>query len=94
MRRACFNITRRCVSIRRWPLRRDDRSRVLIGAAGMWRSDWRRRNVGALIGECLYRLLALALEAIDGMRAGDSGSLQAVTTNTIHLGTLTLGMLL
>ncbi len=33
-----------------WPVRRDDSSRVLIGAAGRSRSDWRRRTVGALIG--------------------------------------------
>ncbi len=30
-------------SIRIWPLRRDDSSRVLIGAGGMWRSDWLER---------------------------------------------------
>ncbi len=38
------------VRVRLWPLRRDDSSHVLIGAAGSWRSDWRRRDVGALIG--------------------------------------------
>ncbi len=47
-----------CVRIRLWPLRREDRSRVLIGAAGTWRSDWRRWDVGVL-------LLALAREGID-----------------------------
>ncbi len=40
-----------CVRIRLWPFRRDDSSHVLIGAAGMWHSDWRRRDVGALIGQ-------------------------------------------
>ncbi len=44
-----------CVRIRLWPLRRDDSLRVLIGAAGMWRSDWRRRDVGALIGQSACR---------------------------------------
>ncbi len=29
--------------IRLWPLRRDDSSRVLIGAGGTWRSEWPRR---------------------------------------------------
>ncbi len=47
-----------CVRIHLWPLRREHRSRVLIGAAGTWRSDWRRRDVGVL-------LLALARGAID-----------------------------
>ncbi len=40
-----------CVGFRLWPLRREDSSRVLIGAAGTWRSDWRRRDVGVLIGQ-------------------------------------------
>ncbi len=35
-----------CVRIRIWPVRRDDSSCVLIGAAGLWRSDWRRRKCG------------------------------------------------
>ncbi len=30
--------------IRLWPVRRDDSSRVLIGAARLSRSDWRRRK--------------------------------------------------
>ncbi len=29
-----------CVRIRLWLLRREDNSRVLIGAAGTWRSVW------------------------------------------------------
>ncbi len=45
---------------RLWPLRRDDSSCVLIGASGMRRSDWRRRNVGALIGQSACRLLTFA----------------------------------
>ncbi len=31
------------IRIRLWPLRRDDSSRVLIGAGVMWRSDWPER---------------------------------------------------
>ncbi len=46
--------------IRLWPLRRGDSSRVLIGSAGIWRSDWRRWNVGVLIGQGACRLLASA----------------------------------
>ncbi len=38
----------RCLRIRLWPLSRADSSRVLVGAAGMWRFDWaqagRRRS--------------------------------------------------
>ncbi len=37
-------------------VRRDDSSRVLIGAAGRSRSDWRRRSVGTLIGQSACRL--------------------------------------
>ncbi len=40
------------IRIRHWPLRRDDSSRVLIGAVGTWRSDWRRWDVSALVGVC------------------------------------------
>ncbi len=47
-----------CVRIRLWPHRRDDSSRVLIGSAGTWRSDWRRRNVGVQIGQSACGLLA------------------------------------
>ncbi len=54
-----------CDRIRLWPLRRDDSSRVLIGANGIRRSDLRRRNVGALIGQSACRLLACARAAID-----------------------------
>ncbi len=59
-----------CVRIRLWPLRRDDSSRVMIGAAGVWRSDWRRRDVGALFGQTTCRLMAFARKAIDSTRAG------------------------
>ncbi len=65
---------------RLWPLMRDDSSLVVIGAAGSWRSDWRRLNVVALIGQSTCRLLALAREAIDSTRAWASGSLQSATT--------------
>ncbi len=57
-----------------------DSSRILIGAAGMWRSDWRRWNVGALIGQSTCRLLALEREAIDSTCAGASGGVQSATT--------------
>ncbi len=80
MRRACNRDAPKCVRIRHWPLGRDDSSRVLIGAAGMWRSDWPWRNVDAVIGQGACRLLALVREAIDSKRAGASGSLQSVTT--------------
>ncbi len=82
MREACvFNRDApKCVKIRLWPIRRDNSSRVLIGAAGMWHLHWRRRNVGALIGQRAGRLLALAREAIDSTLAGANGSMQAATT--------------
>ncbi len=35
-----------CPRIRLWPVRLDDSSRVLIGAAGLWRCDWRRQKCG------------------------------------------------
>ncbi len=54
-----------CVRFRLWTLRRDDRSRDLIGAAGTWRYDWHTRDVGVLIGQSGCRPLALAREAID-----------------------------
>ncbi len=39
--RTCSGVSRGCVNkIRLWPLRRDDRSGVLIGAVGTRRSDW------------------------------------------------------
>ncbi len=63
-----------------WPLRRDDSSRVVIGVAGIWRSDWHRRHVGTLIGQSACRLLALPREAIDSTRAGASGNLQSAAT--------------
>ncbi len=78
----CKRDAPQCVRIRLWPLRRDDSSRVLIGAAGMCRSYWCRRNVGTLIGQRACRLLALARAAIDSTRAGASGSLKAATTGT------------
>ncbi len=82
----CVSVTRRSDRIRLLPLRRDDRSRVLIGAAGIWRSDWRRQNFGAVIGHYACRLLALAREAIDNTRAGDSGRLQAATPHLPDVG--------
>ncbi len=57
------------------PIRRDDSSHVLIGAVGMWRSDWRRRNVGSLNGQSACRVLA-----IDSTRAGAIGNLKSATT--------------
>ncbi len=39
--RSCSAVAHGCVNrIRFWPLRRDKRSRVLIGAGGTWCSDW------------------------------------------------------
>ncbi len=64
-----------CGRIRLWPLRREDSSRVLIGAAVTWRSDWRRRDVGVLISQSACCLLALAREAIVSTRACASGIL-------------------
>ncbi len=58
----------KCIRIRLWPLRRDGSSRVVIGAAGMWRSDWRSWNVGAQIGQSACRLLALVRAAIYSTR--------------------------
>ncbi len=69
-----------CVSIRPWPLMRDDSSRAPIGAAETWRSDWRRLGVRVLIGQIACRLLALVQEAIDSTRAGASGSLHSAAT--------------
>ncbi len=69
-----------CVGTGLWPLKRDDSSRGLVGAAGTWRSDWRRPDVGALIGQSACRLLALARVAIDSTRAGASGSLHSAAT--------------
>ncbi len=54
----------KCFRVRLLQLRREDSSRVPIGAAGTWRSDWRMRDVGVLIGQSACRLLALAREAI------------------------------
>ncbi len=42
----CERDAPKCVRIRLLPVRRDDSSRVLVGAAGLWRSDWRRRKCG------------------------------------------------
>ncbi len=66
----CKRDAPKCVRIRIWALRRDDSSHALIGAAGMRRSDWCMRNVGALIGQSECRLSASAREDIDSMRAG------------------------
>ncbi len=42
--RAYSGVTRGCVNrIRLWPLRRDEHSGVLIGAAETWRFDWPAR---------------------------------------------------
>ncbi len=65
------------VRIRLWPLSREDSPRVLIGAAGTWRSDWRRWDLGVVIGQSGFRFLALAREAIDSTRAFASGSLHS-----------------
>ncbi len=62
-----------CVSICLWSLRRDDRSRVLVGAAETWRPDWRRRDVGVLIGQSTRMSLALGRGPIDSTRSGSSG---------------------
>ncbi len=78
----CIRDAPKCPRIRLWPLRRDDSSCVLIGATGKWRSDWRRRDVGALIGQSACRLLALARETIDSTSAGASGSLKSGTTRS------------
>ncbi len=75
---ACKRDAPMSVSIRLWPLRRDDRSRVLIGAAGTWRSDWRRRDVGVLIDQSACRLLAFARETIDSTQA-------AICTRLLHV---------
>ncbi len=66
-----------CVRILLW---RDDSSCVLIGAAGTWRSDWRRRDIGVLIGQSVCRLLASAPEAIDSTRTRASGNLHSAAT--------------
>ncbi len=42
----CKRDALKCLRIRLWPVRRDDSSRILIGAAGFSRSDWRRRKCG------------------------------------------------
>ncbi len=80
VKRACVGVTRQSVRIHLWPLTRDDSARVLIGAAGMWRSDWRRRNMGAPNGQRACRLLALARAALDSTRAAACASVQAATT--------------
>ncbi len=84
----CKRDTSKCARIRLWPVRRDDSSCVLIGAAGVWRSDWRRRTVGAPIGQSACRLLACAREAIDSTRARDSGGLQAATPGSPFVATM------
>ncbi len=57
-------VKRECVSvlcpITPRQLRHDDSSRVPIGARDLWRPDWSRRNVGALIGQSAWKLLACA----------------------------------
>ncbi len=49
-----------CVKNRLWPIRHNGSLLVLIGAAGTWRSDWSRRDVGVLMGQGACRLLAVA----------------------------------
>ncbi len=71
------------VRIRLWPLWRDDSSRVLIGAAGTWPSDWRRRDVGVPIGQSAYGLLALARVAIDSTRVDASDNLHLAATGYV-----------
>ncbi len=65
------------VRIRLWPLRRDNSSRVLISAAGTWRSDRRRRDVGVLIGQsgCGF----FGVSAPDSTRACDPQRKAAVS---------------
>ncbi len=75
----CKYVVPMCGRIR--VIRCEDSSRVLIGAAGTWRSDWHRRNLGALISQSAYRLLALAREAIVSTRACASGSLHSIAMN-------------
>ncbi len=72
-----------CVRIRLLLPRRDDSSRVLIGAVGGWLSDWRSRNVGALIDQSVCRLFALAREAIYSTCTLARGSLQSAATKHI-----------
>ncbi len=65
-----MSVTRRCViRIRIWPPKRDQRSGVLIGAGGTWRSDW-------------PELLAFAREALESSRAKSSVSLHSTTTSS------------
>ncbi len=68
MRRACFSVTCLVLEIRLRPVRRDDSSRVLIGAAGRSCSDWPERVQAFGVRE---------RAAIDNTRAGASGSLQS-----------------
>ncbi len=74
-----------CFSIRSWPLRRDDSSRVLIGAGVAWRFDWRRRDVRVLNGQSACILLALAREAIDSTPASASGCLHSAATGSLQM---------
>ncbi len=81
----------KCVRIRLWPIRRDDSSRDLIGAAaGTWRSNWHRREVGTVIFQSACRLLALVREAIDSTHAGTSGNLQSAATSSCSRATFLL----
>ncbi len=74
--------------IRLWPVRRDESSRVLIGAAGRSRSDWRRRTLGALIGQSACRLLVCACEQKSIARAqGLAAACKAATTRAPLQGT-------
>ncbi len=76
--------------LRLWPVRRDDSSRVLVGAAGRSRSDWRRRTIGAVIGQSACRLLACACEQQSIARAqGLAAACKAATTCAMWTNFLT-----
>ncbi len=74
--------------IRLWAVRRDDSSRVLIGAAGRSRSDWRSRNVGALIGQSACRLLVCACEQQSIPRAQVLAAACNAATTSLHFTTM------
>ncbi len=55
--RSCLVVVRGCVNrICTWPLRRDDHSRVLIGAGGKRRSDWPPRVLANYVRTRIDRL--------------------------------------
>ncbi len=59
--------------IRRWSLRRDERSHVLIGTGGTWRSDWPEREkrsiTRGLAAVCTRLLQALHLVLVVTMKS-------------------------